>query len=267
MPFSRELSWPRDQTSIFYVSCIGRWVLCHLHHLGYVGIISNVCTAQFGSVAQSWLTLCDPIDCSLPGFPVHHQLPELAQTQVHQVSDAIQPSHPLSSPSLPAFNLSQHQGLFLRVGSSHHGAKVLELQPQQQSFQWTVRTDFLQDWLIWSPCSPRDSQESSPTSQFKSISSSVLSFLYVSTFTSIHDYWKTIALTRWNFVGKIMSLLFNMLSRLVIAFLPRIKYLLISWLQSPSAVILEPKKMKFVEIGKDILQGRRMEGFMLNSWT
>ena len=76
---------------------------------------------------------------------------------------------------------------------------------------------------------------------------------------------KTIALTRWNFVGKIMSLLFNMLSRLVIAFLPRSKYLLISWLQSPSAVILEPKKMKSVEIGKNILQGRRMEGFMLNS--
>ena len=76
---------------------------------------------------------------------------------------------------------------------------------------------------------------------------------------------KTIALTRWTFVGKIMSLLFNMLSRLVIAFLPRSKYLLISWLQSPSAVILEPKKMKSFEIGKDILQGRRMEGLMLNS--
>ena len=83
---------------------------------------------QFSSVAQSCLTLCNPMDCSVPGFPVHHQLPELAQTHVHQVSDAIQPSHPLSSPSPPAFNLSQHQDLFQGVSSSHQVAKVLELQ-------------------------------------------------------------------------------------------------------------------------------------------
>ena len=85
---------------------------------------------------------------------------------------------------------------------------------------------------------------SSPTPQFKSINSSVLSFLYSLTLTSIHDYWKTIALTRWTFVDKVMSLLFNMLSRLVITFLPRSKHLLILWLQSPSAVILEPPKIK-----------------------
>ena len=73
---------------------------------------SHMTQLRLSSVAQSCLTLCDPMDCSMPGFPVHYQLPELAQTHVHQVSDAIQPSHPPSSPSLPAFNLSQHQGLF-----------------------------------------------------------------------------------------------------------------------------------------------------------
>ena len=90
---------------------------------------------QFSSDAQSCPTLCDPMDCSTPGFPVHHQLLELAQTHVHYVHDAIQPSHPLSSPSLPAFNLPQHQGLFQSVSSSHELAKVLELQLQHQSFQ------------------------------------------------------------------------------------------------------------------------------------
>ena len=95
--------------------------------------------------------------------------------------------------------------------------------------------------MVGSPCSPRDSQESSPIPQFKSINSSALSFLYSPTLTSIYDYWKTIALTRWTFIGKVVSLLLNMLSRLVITFLPRSKRLLISWLQSPSAVILEPK--------------------------
>ena len=90
---------------------------------------------QFSSVAQSCLTPCDPMDCSTPGFPVHHQLPELAQIQVHRVSDAIQPSHPLSSPSPPALNLSQHQGLFKGVSFSHQVAKVLEFQLQYQFFQ------------------------------------------------------------------------------------------------------------------------------------
>ena len=143
---------------------------------------------QFSSVAQSRLTLCDPMDCSTPGFPVHHQLPELAQTHVHRVGDAIQPTHPLSSPSPPAFNLSQHQGFFQWVSSSHQVAKVLEF--QHQSFQWLFRTDLLQDGLVWSPCCPRDSQESSPTPQFKSINYLALSFLYGPALTSIHDYWK-----------------------------------------------------------------------------
>ena len=98
------------------------------------------------------------MDCSTPGLPVHHQLLEFTQTHVHWVSDAIQPSHPLSSPSPPAFNLSQHQGLFKWVSSSHQVAKVLEFQLQHQSFQLIFRTDFLQDALVGYPCSPRDSQ-------------------------------------------------------------------------------------------------------------
>ena len=95
--------------------------------------------AQLSSVTQWCPILFDPMDCSTPGFPVHHQLPELAQTHVHWVGDAIQPSHPLSSPSPPAFNLSQHQGLFQWVSSSYQVAKVLELQLQQQSFQWITK--------------------------------------------------------------------------------------------------------------------------------
>ena len=85
---------------------------------------------QFSAVTQSCLILCDPMDCSTPGLPVHHQLPELTQTHVHWVGDAIQPSHPLSSPSPPAFNLSQHQGLFKWVSSLYQVAKVFEFQLQ-----------------------------------------------------------------------------------------------------------------------------------------
>ena len=147
-------------------------------------------SVQFSSVAQSCLTLGDPTDCSMPRFPVHNQLPEFTQTHIHQVSDAIQPSHPLSSPSPPAINLSQHQGLFQWVSSLHQVAKVLELQLRHQSFQWIFMTDFLEDWLVWSPCCPRDSQESFPTSHFEGINASALSLLYGPTLTSIHDYWK-----------------------------------------------------------------------------
>ena len=95
------------------------------------------------SVAQSCPTLCDPMNRSTPGLPVHHQHPEFTQTHAHQVGDAIQPSHPLSSPSPPAPNPSQHQGLFQWVTSSHEVAKVLEFQLQHQSSQWTPRTDLL----------------------------------------------------------------------------------------------------------------------------
>ena len=106
------------------------------------------------------------------------------------VGDAIHPSHPLLSPSLPAPSPSQHQGLFQWVNSSHEVAKVLEFQLHHHSFQRTPRADLLQNGLVGSPCSPRDSQESSPTPQFKSINSSALSFLHSSTLTSIHDYGK-----------------------------------------------------------------------------
>ena len=111
---------------------------------------------------------------------------------------------------------------------------------------------FCLKWTGWTSCSPRDSQESSPIPQFKSINSLALSFLYSPTLTSICDYWKTITLTRKTFVGKVMSLLLNMLSRLAIPFLPRIKHLLISWLQSPSTVILEPKKKTSATVSPSI---------------
>ena len=98
---------------------------------------------QFSSAAQSCPTICDPMDYSMTGFPVHHQLLEPNQTHVHHISDVTQPSHPLSSPSPPAFNPSHHQGLFKWVSSSHQVAKVLEFQVQHQSFQWKFRTDFI----------------------------------------------------------------------------------------------------------------------------
>ena len=124
---------------------------------------------RFSSVTQSCPTLCDPMDCNTPGLRVHYQLQEFIKTHVHWAGDAIQPSHPLSSSSPPAFNLSQHQGLFKWVSSSPQVTKVLEFQFLHQSFQWTLRTDLLYGGLFGSPCSPRDSQESFPTPQFKSI--------------------------------------------------------------------------------------------------
>ena len=109
----------------------------------HVGTSKRNFSQSVSSVAQSCPTLCDPMNRSMSGLPVHHQLPEFTQTHVHWVGDAIQPSHPLSSPSPPALNFSQHQGLFKWVSSSHKVAKVLELQLQHQSFQWTPRTDLL----------------------------------------------------------------------------------------------------------------------------
>ena len=130
----------------------------------------------FCSVAQSCLILCDPMNCSIPGFPVFHHLPEFIQTHVHWVSDAIQPSNPLSSISPPALILSKHRGLFQWIKCQV--ANVLELQLQHQSFQWIFRVHFLQDWLVWPSCCLRDSQKSFPAPQFESISSSKLSLLY-----------------------------------------------------------------------------------------
>ena len=186
-------------------------------------MLSFISMVQFSSVTQSCPTLCDAMNRSTPGLPVHHRLLEFTQTHVHWVGDAIQPSHPLSSLSPPALNLSQHQGLFHWASSLHQGAKVLEFQLQHQSFQWTPRTDLLQNGLVRSPCSPRDSQESSPTPQFKSINSLALIFFTIQLSHPYMTTGKTIALTRRTFVGKVMSLLFNMKSRLVITFLPRSK--------------------------------------------
>ena len=98
---------------------------------------------QFSSVIQPCPTLCNPMNCTTPGLPVHHQLPESTPNQNHRVGDAIQPYHPLSSPSPPALNLSQHQGLFKWVSSLHQVAKALEFQLQHQSLQWTPKTDLL----------------------------------------------------------------------------------------------------------------------------
>ena len=141
------------------------------------------------SVAYSCPTVCDFMDCSTLGFPVLHHLQELAQTHIHWLGDAIKPSHPLSSPSLPAFNLSQHQGLFQWVSSSHQVAKVLELQLQHQSFQWIFRIDWLDLFAAQGTL-----KTFLPTPQFKSINSSVFSFLCSPTLTSIHDYWKNYSL-------------------------------------------------------------------------
>ena len=143
-------------------------------------------SVQFSSVTHLCPTLCDPMNRSTSGLPVHHQLLEFTQTHVHQVGNAIQPSHPLSSPFPPAPNPSQHQSLLQWVNSSHEVAKVMEFQLWHHSFQRNPRADLLQNGLVGSPCSPRDS----PTPQFKSINSLALSFLYSPTLKSIHDYWK-----------------------------------------------------------------------------
>ena len=115
------------------------WLLLGL--TGWISLQSR--SDQIRSVTQLCPTLCDPMNLSTPGLPVHYKLPEFTQTHVHRVSDAIQPSHPLSSPSPPAFNLSQHQGLFQWVSSLHQVAKVLDFQLQPQSFQWTFRIGLL----------------------------------------------------------------------------------------------------------------------------
>ena len=139
--FSRDSTPPRDRTR---VSRVSRHSL-PLSHQGslYKELAWNNKFSSVPSLNRVWLFAIPWTACSMPGVPVHHQLPELAQTHVHQVADAIQPSHPLLSPSPPAFSLSQHQGLFQWVSSSHQVAKLLEFQLQHQSFQWTPRTDLL----------------------------------------------------------------------------------------------------------------------------
>ena len=180
---------------------------------------------------------------SMPGLPVHHQLREFTQTHVHWVSDAIQPSHPLLSPSPPDPNPSQHQGLFKWVSSLYQMAKVLEFQLQNisPSNEYSRLISFRMYWLaLLAVQGTLKSLLQHHSSKASILQHSALFIVQLS-----HPYMttgKTIALTRWTFVGKVMSLHLNMLSRLVITFLPRRKCLLISWLQSPSVMILEPKQ-------------------------
>ena len=153
-------------------------------------------SVQFSSVTQSCTTLCDPMDCSIPGFSVHHQFLELDQAHVHQLDDVIQPSQPLLSPS-SLFNLSQHQAIFQGNSSLHQVAKVLELWLQNQSFQLIFRVNFLYSVLDWTSCCPRDSQESYLTPQLESINSLELSFHYGPTLTLLLPE-KNKVLTRQN---------------------------------------------------------------------
>ena len=179
---------------------------------------------QFSSFAQLCLTLCNPVDCSTPCFPVHQQLPELAQTHVHWVCDAIHPSHSLSSPSPHAFNFPS-----IRVFPKESAHRIRW--PKYQSFSFSISPSseysglisFRIDWLDLLAV------QGTLKSLLQHHNSSELSFLYGPTLTSIVTAGKTIALTIWTFVGKVMSLLFNMLSRLAIAFLPKSQCFLISW--------------------------------------
>ena len=178
---------------------------------------------QFSSVVQLCPTLCDPMNCGTPGLPVHHQLSKFTQTHVPQVGDAIQPSHPLSSPSPSAPNPSQHQSLFQWVNSSHEVAKVLEFQLQLQYFSTGSTSvpskehpgliSFRMDWLDL--LAVQGTLES--LLQYHSSKASILWHSALFMFQLSHPYLttgNTIALTLQNFVGKVMSLLFNMEYRL-----------------------------------------------------
>ena len=173
------------------------------------------------SITQSSLTLCDLMDCTIPGFPILHHLPELAQTHAHWVGDIIQPSHPLSSPSPPAINLSHHQGLFQWVGSSHQVTKVLELQFQHQSFhECSGLINFRVHWF--DVLAIQETLKS--LLQYNSSKASILqhsAFFIVQLSRSYMTTGKTIALTIQTFIGKMMFLLFNKLSRFVIALFQR----------------------------------------------
>ena len=183
-PLTRWCHPTISSSVIPYSSC-----LLYLPATGCFQVSQFFASVQFSSVAQVCLTLCDRIDCSMPGLPVHHHLPEFTQTHVHWVSDAIQPSHPLSSPSPSAFSFSQHQGLFQWVRSSHQVSKVLEFQLQHQSFQWTPRMiSFRMDWLDLLVVQGTLKN----LLQYHSSKALILwcsAFFISLTLTSIHDYW------------------------------------------------------------------------------
>ena len=193
------------------------------------------------SVAQLCPTLCDLMDYRTPGLPVHHQLLEFIQTHVHWVGDAIQPSHPLLSPSPPAFNLSS-----IRVFSNESALCIMW--PKYWSFSFNISPSNEYSGLISIRMDWLDLAVQGTLKSLLQHHRSKAPILWHSAFFIVqlsHPHMttgKTIALTRLTFVGKVMSLVFNMLSRFVITFLPRSKLLLISWLQSPSAMILDLKK-------------------------
>ena len=185
------------------------------------------------------------MDCTMPCFPVIYYFPELAKSMFNELVRLS--NHLILSRPLLLLSIFPRTRVFPNeLAPLHWVAKAF--MHQHQSLQWIFRVDILWDWLVWSSCRPMDSQEPSPASEFESINSLALSLLYCPTLISILTTGKTTALTRWTFVGKVMSLLFDMLSRFVIAFFPSSKCLLISWLESLSTVILEPKKIKFVTV-------------------
>ena len=195
-------------------------------------------THQFCSVHSVVFYSLQPHGLHHDRLPFYHQLPELAQTHVCWLSDAIPPSHPLSSPSPPALNLSQHQGLCMRWPK--YWSFSFNISP---SNEYSGLISFRMDWLDL--LAVKGTRKS--LLQHHSSKASILQRLAFFIVQLSHPYMTTgkiIVLTRWTFAGKVIALLFNILSRLVITFLPRSKRLLISWLQSPSAVILEPKKTK-----------------------
>ena len=188
LPFSHHLARAYVFTDLYSRSFI--------YKIGQnLGNLERDYSYQFSSVAQSCPTPCDPINCSTPGLPVHHKLLEFSQTHAHWVDDAIQPSHPLLSPSPPAPNPSQHQGLFQRVNSSHEVARVLEFQLQHQSFQWTPRTDLL---AVQGTLKSLLQHHSSKSSIFR-----CSAFFTVQLSHPHMTTGKNIALTRWTFVGKV----------------------------------------------------------------
>ena len=168
----------------------------------------------------------------MPSLPVPHHIVEFAQVHVHWISDAIQASDPLSPSSPSAFHLSQHQGLFQRVGSSYQLAKVLELHLQHQSFQWVFRVDFLfkVDWFDLLAVQGALKSLLQPHSSIASILGCSAFFLVQLSHTYMTT-GKTMALTIWTFASQVMSLLFNTRCRFAIAYLPKSSCLLISWLQ------------------------------------
>ena len=202
--------------------------------------IFKACSIQFSSITQSCLPLCDPMDCSTSGFPVRQQLPELAQTQVHRVSDAI--NHlilcfPLFFlPSIfPSIRVCSKESV-LSIRWWKYWSFSFSISP---SSEYSGLISFRMDWLdllaVQGTLKSLLQHHSSKAWILRRSAFFIVQLLHLYMTTG-----KTKALTRWTFVGKVMSLLFNMLSRLVITFLPRNKHLLISWLQSPSTVILEP---------------------------